>query len=218
MNNRSEKMFYEFPSSSEIIEQGDIFLNIPRVDIDFEMEILGEENKPESITWEEIVANNKDVSGILGITSVPAIVATQKCDAQKEDYITLCEIVKLSEFPAFTTLEIQSPKNRVDTLVKKNREMPGIFYLPPNDVIGFTNRMAVNFLSTIRLRRKNLEQFKSNRKGRLNKIAYEHFREKLSHFFHRYAWNEWYILNKKEIGEHDTYSKLNPTELFEWQK
>jgi len=78
--------------------------------------------------------------------------------------------------------------------------------------------MVVDFTNTIGVQREALENFLANRKGRLNKIACEHFREKLSHFFHRYAWNEWYILNKEEIGSHKEYFNYKPERLYDWQK
>ena len=211
-------MLYEPTQIADKIGQGDIFMNIPYIELGFEMSILGEDGKTISVNWQEIIESGQDVAGVLGVTSVPAIVITQKCDAQEKEYITLCEIVKLSELSAFRTLEEKTLNNIAETLVENNRKMPGIFYLPPNDAIGFAQRMAVNFLNTIRLKRKDLEQFKFNRKGRLNKMANEHFREKLSHFFHRYAWNEWYILNKQEIGAHKIYSRLDPTELYDYQR
>lgn len=72
--------------------------------------------------------------------------------------------------------------------------------------------------STIRVPREGLEKFKAYRSGRLNATAYEHFREKLSHFFHRYALNEWYILSKEEIAQHKRYSALPPEQLYDYQK
>ena len=86
-------MIYDFPSSSDPIKQGDIFINIPCVAFDFsdELSVLEKGNRPVSLTWEEIVNEKKDVAVILGIDSVPAIVATQTCDAQRKGHITLCQ-------------------------------------------------------------------------------------------------------------------------------
>ena len=213
-------MIYEFPPSSNPIKQGDIFMNIPRVEFEFSnnVSVLEPDNKTISISWEEIALSKKDVAAILGITSVPAIVATQHCDAQRREYLTLCEIIEITEIKAFENLEKKTLRSIAKDLVKSNRDMPGIFYLPPSKEIGFPNRMVVNFSSTIRLYRKDLEKFITNRKGRLNDAGYEHFREKLSHFFHRYAWTEWYILNKEEILAHGDYSDLKPDQLYEYQK
>lgn len=213
-------MFYDFPPSSDQIKQGDIFMNIPCVAFDFssEFSVLEKGDKPVILTWEEIVNDKKDVAAILGIDSVPAIVATQTCDAQSKEYITLCQIVELSEIDAFKEYEKKPTNTLVKDLIKRNREMPGIFYLPLDSNVGFSKKMAVVFANTIRVRREGLEKFVTNRKGRLNKMACEHFREKLSHFFHRYAWNEWYILNKEEIAAHKMYSTLPSEQLYNHQK
>ena len=213
-------MFYEFPHSSDPIQQGDIFMNIPYVAFDSwdKLSILEEGEKPVNLTWEEIVNDKKDVVAILGIVPVPAIVATQTCDAQRKEHITLCQIVELSEVPAFKSYSEKSIRTLVGEIVTQNRKMPGTFYLASDEDIGFSKKMAVVFADTIRVQREGLEKFLANRKGRLNKIACEHFREKLSHFFHRYAWNEWYILTKEEIAVHKEYSPYPPERLYGWQK
>ncbi len=108
--------------------------------------------------------------------------------------------------------------SRNKALVTENRKRPGVFFLASDERIGFSKKMAVDFTNTIGVQREGLEKFLANRKGRLNKIACEHFREKLSHFFHRYAWNEWYILNKEEIASHKEYSTYSPERLYDWQK
>ena len=213
-------MFYEFPPASDNIKQGDIFLNIPRVALEFsqELSILEQEEKTFSLTWQEIVNNKKDVSAVLGLYSVPAIVVSQSCDTLRKEYITLCEIVELSTIKAFNNYEERAPKNIAKDLLKCNSDMPDFFYLPPDNGIGFSNKMAVIFSNTINLLRTDLGNFIDNRKGRLDKTAYEHFREKLSHFYHRYAWKEFYILNKEEINAHGDYSALTTEELYNYQK
>ncbi len=56
----------------------------------------------------------------------------------------------------------------------------------------------------------------SLRKGRLNAVADEHFRERIGEFFRRYPYDEWYALDEQEMSE---YKKEYPdTEAFPWQK
>lgn len=213
-------MYYDYPLASEEIEQGDIFLDIPRVALTFSALSIVEEGRPNpvSLTWQEVVDNKKDVAAILGVASVPAIVATQSCDAQRRQQITLCEIVKLPQISAFAEYEGWALTTRVKQLIRHNKEMPGIFVLSPDEKIGFFDRMAVDFSSTIRVGREDLKDFIAKRKARLKKFACEHFREKLAHFFHRYAWNEWYVLNKDEIGKYGGYSDLKAEQLYDYQK
>jgi len=78
------------------------------------------------------------------------------------------------------------------------------FYLPPDPTIGFMDRMAVDFLSTLRVSRGDLENARHLRRGRLNTVADEHFRERLAEFFRRYPYNEWYAFNKQEFEAYRT--------------
>ena len=64
------------------------------------------------------------------------------------------------------------------------------FYLPPDSQIGFANRMAVDFHSVLRVSRGYLAQNLARlRRGRLNSIATEHFRERLAEYFRRYPYD-----------------------------
>jgi hypothetical protein len=211
-------MIYDFPSSSDIISQGDIFIDIPLVDFNFlkGLSVIEAGSKIKNITWQEIIANpqEKEIVAVLGITSVPAIVITQTCDAQRKEYVTLCEIIELQNIEPFKSLHGKSLKNQVASLIDGNRKKHDYFYLPPDTQIGFTERMAVLFANTIRLQREDLETLINNRKGRLKKYPYEHFREKLSDYFRRYAVNDWYMLTKDEIEHHHEYPNI---EKFPWQ-
>jgi len=75
--------------------------------------------------------------------------------------------------------------------------------------------MAVDFLVTLRVRRLELESLRSLRKGRLNPVADEHFRERIAEFSRRYPYDEWYPLNREEF---DVYRAEYPdAEPFPWQ-
>lgn len=76
--------------------------------------------------------------------------------------------------------------------------------------------MGVDFRITLRMTLEDLKKLLRFRKGRLNDVADEHFRERLSEFFRRYPYDEWYPLNLEELNE---YKKGNPDiELLPWQK
>jgi len=55
------------------------------------------------------------------------------------------------------------------------------------------------------------------RVGRLNEVASEHFRERIGGFFRRYAYDEWYPLDKAEFEAYRK-EKPEPVEPFDWQK
>ena len=76
--------------------------------------------------------------------------------------------------------------------------------------------MGVDFLITLRILREDLEELRYLRKGRLINLAKEHFGQRLSEFFRRYPYNEWYPLNKAELAQ---YIKTHPeTEPYTWQE
>ena len=107
-------------------------------------------------------------------------------------------------------------ERQYDAITQQARKNLKWFYLPPEGRIGFSRRMAVDFLVTIRIAREDLWEHRHLRKGRLIPEADEHFRERLAEFFRRYPYDEWYPLEKAEFAE---YKKSYPeTEPREWQK
>jgi hypothetical protein len=215
-------MLYEYPLPTDEVRQGDIFLNIPSIAFQLSegLSILEPDKSTKSITWQEIVSDEeKDIVALLGVIRVPAIVISQTCDIQKEgSHVTLCEIVPLSKLTAFKSFDTQQPKKQVDFLIRSERKMHGFFYLPPDPKLGFNSRMAVEFGNTIRLPSEDLDLIKQGRKGRLNTEAYEHFREKMANYFRRYAFNEWYMLNGKEVELYKYYEDVKANKLYDWQK
>ena len=57
---------------------------------------------------------------------------------------------------------------------------------------------------------------KELRRGRLNKIAFQHYRESIAQYFRRYPYDEWYPLNNEEFEEYNL--NKGPVDPFEWQK
>jgi hypothetical protein len=75
--------------------------------------------------------------------------------------------------------------------------------------------MGADFLTSISIPRLALERLIRFRKGRLNEVAAQHFCERLSEFFRRYAYDEWYALTREELAE---YQKHHPDAApFPWQ-
>ena len=73
--------------------------------------------------------------------------------------------------------------------------------------MGLREKMGVNFLVTLRVPRVDLEAYRYLRKGRLNGVADEHFRERIAEFFRRFPYDEWYALNTEEL---EAYQKDYP--------
>jgi hypothetical protein len=146
---------------------------------------------------------------------VSAIVITQDCDTVHSQDISLCEIRGFGEVEG-KAKQTKDAKGWVSILAQHARLNLKWFYLPPEKNIGFEDKMAADFTVTLRVPRRELEAFRRFRKGRLNPVADEHFRERLSEFFRRYPYDEWYPFNQEELAE---YQKKYPDATpFPWQQ
>ena len=208
-------MIYEFPEHTVPIRQGDIFVGLPRVDLSLEEILLVDEGGERIAKWEELADHNNPLNIIVPVRSVASIVATQDCDAYNSRDITLCEIREFRDVER-KSKDTQSPKKWKNILTQHARLNQKWFYLPPAEQLGFSDKMAVDFLVTLRVPRGDLDNLRSLRRGRLNAVADEHFRERIGEFFRRYPYDEWYALDKEEMA---AYSKEYPdAELFPWQR
>jgi hypothetical protein len=208
-------MIYEFPEQTDPIRQGDIFIGLPRIEISLSNIVVVGENSERIAKWEELASQTDPINIIVPVRSVAAIVATQDCDASRSRDITLCEIREFRDVER-KSKDTKAPKKWKNILTQHARINQKWFYLPPSEKLGFSEKMAVDFLVTIRVPREDLENIRSRRCGRLNKIADEHFRERIGEFFRRYPYDEWYALDEQEM---DAYTKEYPdTKPFQWQK
>jgi hypothetical protein len=208
-------MIYDFIDDRVPIRQGDIFIGLPRIDISLNQVVLVTDTEERVASWDEISQTDQPVNIIVPVRPVAAIVATQDCDAVRSHDITLCEIRAFRdvERKSTQTTSAKSWKNIITQHARINQKW---FYLPPDPRIGFTDKMAVDFLVTLRLPREELEGFRTLRKGKLNSVADEHFRERISEFYRRYPYDEWYPLDQDEMTEYQgEYPDATP---FSWQQ
>ena len=208
-------MIYDSLPATAPLRQGDIFVGLPRIDIKLdEIAIAGAEG-PEATKWEDIATTTEPVNAIVSLRPVTCIVATQDCDASRSRDITLCEIREFAavEGKAKNTVAARSWVSIITQHARINLKW---FYMPPDPALQLDEKMAVDFSMTMRVLRSDLELLFSLRKGRLNSVACQHFRERISEFFRRYPYDEWYALNKDELA---AYTKDYPgTTPFAWQK
>ena len=208
-------MIYDFPEQTAPIRQGDIFVGLPRVDLSLEEILLVDEGGERIAKWEELANQSNPLNIIVPVRPVASIVATQDCDTIRSRDITLCEIREFRdvEKKSQNTNSAKSWKNILTQHARLNQKW---FYLPPSAQLRFSDKMAVDFLVTLRVPRVDLENLRSLRRGRLNPIADEHFRERIGEFFRRYPYDEWYALDEEEMA---AYSREYPNaEPFSWQK
>jgi hypothetical protein len=208
-------MIYETPSYDALIRQGDIFIGLPRIDLSLQEMVLARPEGERLAAWKDLAFSNEPMTIIVPVRPVAAIVATQDCDAVRSHDITLCEIRQFRDVEGMSK-NTSSPKSWKNIITQHARINQKWFYLPPDPTIGFTEKMAVDFLVTLRVAREDLESLRSLRRGRLNATADEHFRERIGEFFRRYPYDEWYPLNGPELDEYTKeYSDARP---FPWQE
>ena len=218
-------MIYSIPNPSDVLQQGDIFRYIPKVEISMNKLVAIKQidqstnQKPIETTWrKEIEDSQSVVYGLLPIKPVDAIVVTQDCDASRGMDISLCEIRKFSDVFHQTLPADDKYAKWIDVITKKSQVNQKWYYLPICKEIGFSCRMGVDFMSIIRVNRIELEEMREDyRVAKLNdNVAKPHFRERIANFFRRYPYNEWYPLNKKEYEEY--VKDKGPVEPYEWHK
>jgi hypothetical protein len=208
-------MIYSYPDLTAPIRQGDIFIGLPRIDLSLAgVLVLKEGDEQVEMPWEDIAVSGEPVTAVIALRPVAAIVANQDCDTIHGRDVTLCEIRPFRDVER-SAKDISSANAWMKKLTQHARVNLKWFYLPSDTQIGFTDKMAVDFMVTLRVARVDLERLRQFRKARLNDVADEHFRERIAEFFRRYPYDEWYPLNQEELVQ---YKKDHPeAEPFPWQ-
>lgn len=208
-------MIYEFPDQEAPLRQGDIFVGLPRIELSLQQMVLVDGEGERIASWDQLAGGVESFNMIVPVRSVAAIVASQDCDALRSRDITLCEIRPFLNVEGKVNAKT-TPKGYKRLITQHARINQKWFYLPPNEQLGFDAKMAVDFLVTLCLPLQDLKSLRSLRRARLNGTADEHFRERISEFFRRYPYDEWYALDKSELEE---YQKEYPdAEPFSWQR
>ncbi|MCP5524361.1 MAG: hypothetical protein H7A46_22745 [Verrucomicrobiales bacterium] len=196
-------MIYETVSPEAPIRQGDIFSAVPRIELSLQdLSVLGKEDSLTSVNWRDLVSGQHvPATVVCAVRPVPAIVITQDCDALRAADITLCEILPLAEVDGtFKNPGKSGPDWWAKMIPRQCQRNLKWFYLPPDPAVRLTERMAVDFRVTVRVALSDLRSLIHLRCGRLNPEADEHFRERLSEFFRRYPYDEWYPLTPEEFN------------------
>jgi len=211
-------VIYEKLEAAEPIRQGDIFRNVPQLELPPLQAIpVVAEDKIEQSAWSEIANERSAISCVAAIRSVTAIALTQDCDAVRAREISLCEIGRFVEVEP-RSKDATRPKSVVSLVTQHARVNQKWFYLPLDADFGFAERMAVDFRSILRVPRTDLELMRADhRVGRLTDVALKHFRERAAEFFRRYPYDEWYPLNSEELAAYRG-DKVEPIEPYPWQR
>lgn len=207
-------MIYEPLDDTDPIRQGDIFVDLPRVDISMARVMrVDEDGIGDAQSWESI--SQDSLSAVLPIKRVPGIVISQDCDNERAPDISFCEVAafKIVEPRAAQTVK---PGKWMSLITQHARINLKWFYLPPEAGL-FADKMAVDFRSVFRLSSDDVRNYINLRKKRLQKVARAHFRERLAEFFRRYPYDEWYPLNKEEFDQYRN-EKGSDVKAFPWQE
>lgn len=213
-------MIYDFPDQQAPIRQGDIFQQIPRVDLNLSaLPVFTDPDlsQVEALDWLAVCHKAAITRALATLRPVYAIVITQDCDVLRARDIALCEIDHFEDvYP--NARGAAYPKKTMSLITQHARQHLKWFYLPPEPEIGFVKAMAADFQSVLRVSRAYLEQnIVDLRLARLNDLADEHFRERLAEYFRRYPYDEWYPLDKAEFDEYRR-SKSESIQPFPWQE
>lgn len=213
-------MIYDAVDAEHPIQQGDIFCGLPRVDVSLAKVFVVEADETAyEMDWiqasKDEEGNPRTVRAILPLHPVDAIVISQNCDAAHANNISLCEIISFSK--ALKDSQSWSAKIWAKKLTREGTDTLRLFYLPPGNFPGFSEKMAVEFRTVIQIPREDLETYIKLRKARLNAVAHEHFREKLAQYFRRYPYNPWYPLSKEEFAIYAS-GQSETVKPYDWQK
>jgi hypothetical protein len=208
-------MIYETVAVDRPLLQGDIFSHVPRVDLSLTIIPVVEDDGTHEESWAEIVPNS-EITAVLPVKSVTGIVITQNCDTQRGEYLCLAQVDPFLAALGQTAAP-KSPDKWQSLIVGQAKTNNRLFYLPADITVGFAEAKVADFRIIVRLPRIDLENFRAHRVGTLNKVASEHFREALSHFFRRYAYNEWYPLTKDQFEAYSTRCGES-VQPFPWQR
>lgn len=210
-------MIYEFPNREEPIRQGDIFYPLPDLSLNLnEIPILGEDGEVAVKNWDEVTVDDAPKPATVTLNKAWGIVASQDCDTVRAPTITFFVIEPLLKH---NTTPPTNPAKWVSWITERKRERQKLFYLPKDPRIGFEDRMLVVFEKVMQIARPPLEERISTlRRGRLNEIADEHYRESIAQFFRRYPYDEWYPLDKEELSAYAEEKAPEPVRPFSWQE
>ena len=176
----------------------------PKVELSLgAVNVLTESGRIAQQTWTDVANAGVLTTAAVVIETVSAIVASQDCDASREDYINLWQVARLVDVlpeAADVSKNSKKPGKFITLITRSSRINLKFFYLPEAQEFGIADRMAVDFLVSLRLFREDLLEHRHLRMCRLANVAYEHFRERCSEFYRRYPYDEWYPMTKTEFG------------------
>jgi hypothetical protein len=203
-------VIYDLVGTEDDIKQGDIFYPLPYTILSLnKIQTLRKTEDAKLVTeasnWRNLQSIEEVIVISTGLKKTWGIVATQDCDSPKSPLISLFQIE-----PFLDVFKMPPPSNLKkwsSALTTTCRLKANLFYLPPDSTVGIKDKMAANFHKVFQIQGDELKENISLRRGRLNKMAYQHYRECIAQYFRRYPYDEWYSLNKDEYRAYSEEKK-----------
>jgi hypothetical protein len=188
-------MIFEAVAETEPIRQGDIFIGIPFCRFNLEkIPVFITSGNLAPLQWKDI--DSDEVKILASLERADGIVLTQDCDCLRSPSISFMKIVNWEK-------SFQTDKNWMNAIIELSTKKLDSFYLPIDEKWDLNERKIVEFETVFQLDRSTIKTLRNLRKCRLNQEALEHFRWKVSHFFRRYSYDEYYALASSEMDEYE---------------
>lgn len=187
-------MIYTPVPSQDPICQGDIFYKLPFLRFDLKnLQYINSDHDVVQGSWNEKIEDNTWI--LANVQKVYAIVLTEDCDCIRNPYISFILITPWNK-------KCENAKTWMQEIININTKGLTGMYLPPDPTYQMNKRMLIDFATIFHIDRDGLKQMLNLRLCRLNEEAKNHFRDKISHYFKRYAYEEYYPLNSEEMDQY----------------
>lgn len=210
-------MIYEPVDVDLPLRQGDIFVSIALPEWSMtEVPRLKEDGSFEQIDLSAVNAPT-DVHAVVLLRMSTVIVVSQDCDCARGEYVSVAPVVGISTIIP-DGQEPKNPKRWASYISKSAKEKLRYFYLPPDGNRVIAVKSVADFRSVSRVRLADMLSVRARgRRMRLNEVASDHFKEQLAHFFRRYAYNEWYPMDRDEFAAYREEKKAEQIDPYGWQ-
>jgi hypothetical protein len=212
-------LIYVDRAEHDDVFQGDIFLDVPFVDINLDTDRFFTEVGEDAplLEWAEAVERGVDIVAPLKVTPRPAMIISQDCDLARDNATAL--LAAIDEFGVVNPAVAgkTSPREIQAQITRGAKISFRWFYLPidPNRSF-FDTKKAADFTATSHLSVADLLKLK--RAAGLNHYAREHLRHRVAFFFQRYPVDEWYSLDAEEMEQYSKAHKAEGVTPYEWQR
>jgi hypothetical protein len=185
---------YDEVTTDNILQQGDIFMDLPWPDFDPQSTDLGEGTEADM----SAVPIKASCPAAVMLDPSPGIIVSADCSVLRDDLIVFARIRPIET--RYKTYADKNSDSQLEIRINLWSKVAGAFYLPP--VCDLSYSFAVlDGLQTYP--RPFVEAYKSHRVATLTAEAKRHLREKLAYFLTRYG-SDPYCLTPDEIARAKT--------------